>query len=476
MQSNSQSRRSFIKKSAVTAAGISIIPRHVLGRGFLAPSDKLNIAVIGGGGKGHSDAIRAWNNGANNIVAICDVDYNMSKKLMNKFPNAKKFRDYRKLMEISNEFDAVTVSTPDHTHAVITLAAMQEGKHVYVQKPLTHNIHEARVLTEAANKYKSVSQMGNQGASSADVRQMIDWFKAGVIGNVKDVEVWTNRPVWPQGIKTPTDKSKMIDGLAWDVWVGPAEMVDYHPLYHPFKWRGWWNFGTGALGDMGCHLIDPPFRVLGLKYPKEVESSVGAMFSQDWTPDYLPDSCPPSSRTQLKFEATDINPVEVSMTWTDGGLRPFHPELIPADHPLGDNDSSNGVLMIGEKGIMTCGTYARDAKVYLNSGEILTLNKKKYKNTLPENGHQVAWTEACKAGFGSKEYKDLTSSFDYAGPLTESILIGNLAIRSYMTKTDKNFDGRKRLLWDSDKMKVTNYNPANRFVKREYRKGWSLDF
>lgn len=476
MQSYSQSRRSFIKKSAVTAAGISIIPRHVLGRGFLAPSDKLNIAVIGGGGKGHSDAIRAWNNSSNNIVAICDVDYNMSKKLMNKFPKAKKFRDYRKLMEISNEFDAVTVSTPDHTHAVITLAAMQEGKHVYVQKPLTHNIHEARVLTEAANKYKSVSQMGNQGASSADVQQMIDWFKAGVIGSVKDVEVWTNRPVWPQGIKNPTDKPKMIDGLAWDVWVGPAEMVDYHPLYHPFKWRGWWNFGTGAMGDMGCHLIDPPFRVLGLKYPKEVESSVGAMFSQDWTPDYIPDSCPPSSRTQLKFEATDINPVEVNMTWTDGGLRPFHPELIPADHPLGDNDSSNGVLMIGEKGIMTCGTYARDAKVYLNSGNILTLDKNKYKNNLPENGHQVAWTEACKAGFGSKEHKDLTSSFDYAGPLTESILIGNLAIRSYMTKTGKNFDGRKRLLWDSDQMRVTNYNPANRFVKREYRKGWSLDF
>lgn len=475
LKNNNNGRRSFLKKSAVAAAGFSIIPRHVLGQGFVAPSDKLNIAVIGGGGKGRSDAMNAWNNGASNITAISDVDWFRSEELMKKFPKAGKYRDFRKMFDEVKDIDAVTISTPDHTHAVATLAAMQLGKHVYVQKPLTHNIQEARVLTEAANRYKSVSQMGNQGASSDGTKQLIQWFDQGLIGKVKEVEVWTNRPVWPQGISTPTGTPKMIDGLAWDVWIGPAKKVDYHPLYHPFKWRGWWNFGTGALGDMGCHLIDPPFRVLGLAHPTEVESSVGAVFSKDWSSDYLPDSCPPSSRTQLKFKATDKNPTDVKLTWTDGGLRPFHPDLIPADHPIGASDSANGVMMMGEKGIMTCGTYGHDPKIYLNSGEIITMDESKFNNELPENGHQISWTEACKAGFGSNEHKALTSSFDYAGPLTESLLIGNLAIRSYMQKTGKNFDGRKRLLWDSEKLKVKNYDAANEFVGRKYRNGWKLE-
>ena len=471
-----KNRRSFIKKSSAFGLGVSIIPRHVLGRGYIAPSDKLNIAVIGGGGKGYGDAINAWNKGAANIVSICDVDWNQSQKLMDKFPKATKFKDYRKLFETANDVDAVTISTPDHTHAVITIAAMQLGKHVYVQKPLTHNIYEARTLTDAANKYKSVSQMGNQGASSDGVKQMIKWFDQGIIGSVDEVEVWTNRPVWPQGISKPKKSPKIIDGLDWDSWIGPAEWVDYDPLYHPFKWRGWWNFGTGALGDMGCHLIDPPFRVLGLKYPKEVQSSVGAIFSKDWTPDYHPSSCPPSSRTQLNFNATDKNSKDVKMTWTDGGLRPFHPEIVPADHQIGDDDGSNGVIIKGEKGIMTCGTYARNPKIYLNSGEIIEMPKENLTNDLPENGHQIAWMEASKAGFGSAEHRDLTSSFDYAGPLTETLLIGNLSVRSYMTKFGlmHNFGGRKKLLWDSSKMEITNFEAANQFVRRKYRDGWSL--
>ncbi|AOW21522.1 Gfo/Idh/MocA family protein [Urechidicola croceus] len=470
------SRRNFIKKSAVAAVGFSIIPRHVLGKGFIAPSDKLNIAVIGGGGKGKSDALNAWNNGSNNITAICDVDWNMSKELMDKFTKAKKYKDFRKMLEKSSkDIDAITISTPDHTHAVAALASMQLGKHVYVQKPLTHNIKEARILTKAASTYKSVTQMGNQGASGDGVKQMTKWFDSGIIGSVNEVHVWTNRPVWPQGIPTPTEKVKMIDGLAWDSWIGPAEMVDYHPLYHPFKWRGWWNFGTGALGDMGCHLMDPPFRVLGLKYPTEVETSVGAIFTKDWNPDYYPESCPPSSRTQLTFEATEKNPIGLKMTWTDGGLRPFHPDLIPADHNIGDEDSSNGVIMMGEKGIMTCGTYGRNPKVYLNSGEIIEIPKSSLTNNLPENGHHIFWTEACKEGFGGQKHKDLTSSFDFAGPLTESLLIGNLAIRSYMTKTGKNsFEGRKKLLWDSKNMEITNFKKGNQFVSRDYRSGWSL--
>ncbi|MCK5400814.1 MAG: Gfo/Idh/MocA family oxidoreductase [Flavobacteriaceae bacterium] len=478
-KNNTSSRRSFIKKTALTVAGISIIPRHVMGRGFIAPSDQLNVAVIGGGGKGFSDAVNVWNNGSANISAICDVDWNRASNAFKKFPKAKKFKDFRKLLDTMTDIDAITVSTPDHTHAVIALAAMQLNKHVYVQKPLTHSIHEARVLTQAANRYKVVTQMGNQGASGQGVQTMINWFDNGMIGKVSQVHVWTNRPVWPQGIETPTDKPALLEGLDWDNWIGPAQWVDYHPLYHPFKWRGWWNFGTGALGDMGCHLMDPPYRVLGLGYPTEVESSVGAIFSKDWVPDYLPDSCPPSSRTQLKFPASDKNPREVKLNWTDGGLRPFHPELIPADHPIGDEDSTNGVIMIGEKGIMTCGTYGRNPKIYLNSGEIIKPNEDTELISLPEHGHQAKWVAACKDGFGSIKQKSLTSSFDFSGPLTESILMGNLAIRSYNLRKKRGnrfeYPGRKKLLWDGINMKITNFDPANQFVKRTYRKGWSLE-
>ena len=479
MKNKHTSRRSFVKMTALSTVGISIIPRHVMGKGFIAPSDKLNIAVIGGGGKGYSDAINVWYNGASNIAAICDVDWNQASNAFEKFPNAKKYKDFRKVLDEVKDIDAITVSTPDHTHAVIAMSAMSLGKHVYVQKPLTHNIYEARMLTEAANKYKVVTQMGNQGASSRGVKQMISWFDEGKIGTVKTVHVWTNRPVWPQGIATPTDKPTPMEGLDWDTWIGPAKMVDYHPLYHPFKWRGWWNFGTGALGDMGCHLIDPPFRVLGLGYPIEVESSVGSVFKKDWTPEYFPESCPVSSRTELKFPASKKNPTELKMTWTDGGLRPFHPDLIPADHPIGDDNSANGVIMIGEKGIMTCGTYARNPKIYFNNGDILLPDAKVNEETnLPENGHQAAWVEACKEGFKKDKHSALTSSFDFAGPLTEAILMGNLAIRSYdlREKSDHGFSypGRKKLLWDGTNMRVTNFDPANQFVKRAYREGWSL--
>lgn len=472
------SRRLFLKKTSIVAAGITIVSRHVLGQGFIPPSDKLNIAVIGGGGKGFSDAVNAWNNETSNITAICDVDWNRSSKTFEKFPQAKKYKDYRRLFDEVKDFDAVTVSTPDHTHAVITMAAIKRGKHVYVQKPLTHNIYEARMLTEAARKHQIVSQMGNQGASGKGVAKMVKWFNQGKIGSVHKVDVWTNRPIWPQGIKAKTNKHSLLDGLDWDSWIGPAKMVDYHPQYHPFKWRGWWNFGTGALGDMGCHLIDPPYRVLGLGYPTEVESSVGAVFTEDWTPEYLPESCPPSSRTQLKFKATDKNPVDLKMTWTDGGLRPFHPDLIPPDHPIGSNNSANGVIMYGEKGIMTCGTYGRNPKIYFNNGELLEFNNPE-ESKLPENGHQASWVEACKAGFNSRKHKKLTSSFDFAGPLTESILMGNLAIRSYGLR-EKNasnrfvYPGRKKLLWDGTNMKITNFDPANQFVKRAYREGWTL--
>ena len=299
------SRRKFVKTTAASAAGFMIVPRAVLGgAGYIAPSDKLNLAAIGAGGKGWSDIRNAFNDGAENVVALCDIDVKMCKDARGKWPKAKVYSDFREMLEKSKDIDAVTISTPDHTHAVAAMAAMQLGKHVYVQKPLTHNIYEARMLTETARKQKVVTQMGNQGASNPGQQQMIEWMKAGKIGKVSQVYVWTNRPVWPQGKPFPSDfpeRPKQINDKDWDLFIGPAKKVKYHPLFHPFAWRGWWNFGTGALGDMGCHIIDPAFRVLELGYPSEVECSVGQVFERNWNPEIVPESCPPSSFVQLKF-------------------------------------------------------------------------------------------------------------------------------------------------------------------------------
>ncbi len=486
---NNKTRRKFIKTSAVAAGGFFIVPRHVLGKGYIPPSDKLNLAAIGAGGKGRSDIKNAFNKGNENVVALCDVDKNRAKESIEMFPKAKLYADFRVMLEeMKNDIDAVTISAPDHIHAVAALTAMQLGKHVYVQKPLTHNIAEARKLTEAARYHKVVSQMGNQGASNPGQEQMMEWFDKGKIGKVHTVHVWTNRPVWPQGIPLPTERMSLpeaMDKKDWDLFIGPAKMVGYHPLYHPFKWRGWWNFGTGALGDMGCHLMDPPFRVLGLGYPTEVQCSVGQVFTKDWSPEYIPEGCPPSSVVQIKFPATDKNKSEVTMTWSDGGIRPLIPELIPLGTEIGRSNNANGVIMVGKKGIMTCDVYGQIPKLFLKNGDVIEMEENyPTKNNLvdlPEYGHQVHWTNACKAGFGSKEHQALTSSFDYAGPLTETVLMGNLAIRSYqLGKPNPNrqgryiHEGRVRMRWDGQKMKITNYAPANEFVSRTYRDGWEL--
>ncbi len=473
------SRRKFLQQSAVAAGAFFIVPRHVLGKGYTPPSDKLNIAGFGGGGKGEIDISCAWNNGKNNIGAICDVDWNRSKKMMEKFPEAKRYRDYRELLDKEKSIDAVTITTPDHTHAVIATAAMQLGKHVYVQKPLTHNIYETRILTEMARKNKIVTQMGNQGASSEAVQFFSKWFQSGMIGKVHTVHVWTNRPVWPQGMPLPTSKPTLPKDMDWENWIGPAQMVDFNPAYHPFKWRGWWNFGTGALGDMGCHLMDPPYRALGLGFPTEVEASVGQVFTKDWVAEYYPDSCPPSSMITMKFPKSAKNKSEVVMTWSDGGIKPARPAIIPADDQIGD--SSGGVIMIGTKGVMTCGIFGWFSKLYKNNGEKLKMpdNLSGWELSKSDFDHQAKWADACKAGFGSKEHLALTSSFDYSGQLTETVLMGNLAIRSLNIRKKDNdggfsIPGDKKLLWDGVAMRITNFEDANQFVKREYRAGWKL--
>ena len=371
----------------------------------------------------------------------------------------------------------MTISTPDHTHANISMAAMERDIHVYVQKPLTHNISEARMLTETARQRKIVTQMGNQGASNPCQVQVQDWINAGEIGNVHTVKVWTDRPIWPQGIPKPNpDPANMPKGLEWDLWLGPAKSTPYNSSMHPFSWRGWWEYGTGALGDMGCHIIDIPFRALGLNYPTAVECSLGSVYKQLWNPEHLPEGCPPSSFVSIKFDATEKNASPITMEWSDGGIRPAHPDLIPADDFLGSPGNANGVIMIGDKGIITTGVYGYDPRLYKKGEEVVTFDQP--KEVEAEHGHHRKWIDAIKAGFNSAEHNALTASFDYSGPLTETVLMGNIALRSYLLRKDSNrgFDyfGRKKLLWNGDQMQITNLKEANQFVSRDYRKGWEL--
>ncbi|MGB5387954.1 MAG: Gfo/Idh/MocA family oxidoreductase, partial [Eudoraea sp.] len=353
-KSYSTSRRSFIKKGAV-ASSIFIVPRHVLGGiGYIAPSDQLNLAAIGSGGKGKSDILNATVNGRERVVALCDVDFSGSASAsVEKFPKAKLYEDFRVMLDKEKDIDAVTISTPDHLHGPAGAFAMERGKHVYVQKPLTHNIREARMLTEMARNNKIVSQMGNQGGSNPLLGMVQNWVDSEVLGQISKVQVWTNRPVWPQGYAMPEpDENLKPKDLNWDLWLGPAEYRPYTPNLHPFNWRGWWDYGTGALGDVGCHLIDIPFRTLGLKYPTDAECSAGTVYSQMWNADYHPEGCPPSSFITLHFDTTEKSKSPIELTWSDGGIRPSHPEIIPADSDIGGPGSYNGVLIIGENGII----------------------------------------------------------------------------------------------------------------------------
>jgi predicted dehydrogenase len=466
----SDSRRKFIRNAAIAGGGFFIVPRHVLGRGFVAPSDKLNIAGIGAGGKGESDLFEFSKSPNVNIVALCDVDDRQCKKSKERFPNAKYYKDFREMLsKEKNTIDACSVSTPDNTHTVAAFAAMQMGKHVYVQKPLTHDIYEARLLTESAKKYKVVTQMGNQGASGDGVRQMQEWYNAGIIGDAHTIKVWTNRPVWPQGFGKPKTTAAVPAELNWDLWLGPAKWEEYRDGYVPFNWRGYWDYGTGALGDMGCHLIDPAFKTVGLGYPSEVECSVAAIYEQMWTAAYYPDSCPAASSIKLKFPLK--NGKEVKLYWMDGGIKPERPDELLPDEIMGDSDGSGGVIIEGTKGKMMCGTYGSNPRL-LPTSRMAQVNVAKTLARVPE-GHYLQWVNACIAGYGKSQ---LSSSFDYAGPLTETILMGNLALRSWNIKSadGKSFPGRKKLLWDAKNMKITNFDDANQFVKREYRKGWEL--
>jgi predicted dehydrogenase len=474
--SSDKSRRKFLKASSLAAASFMIVPRHVLGKGYIPPSDKLNIAGIGAGGKAEVNLPYAWNNGAENIVALCDVDDRMAVNARKRWPNAPYYRDYRELLDKeAKNIDAVIVTTPDHMHAPIALAAMQMGKHVYVEKPLTHDIYEARILTQAAKKYKVVTQMGNQGSSGDDTRLVETWIQNGVIGDVHTVHVWTNRPVWPQGIPKPTEKFEVPKEVDWDLWLGTAPVRDFNPIYIPANWRGWVDFGTGSLGDMGCHFIDVPFRALKLGYPTSVYCSVGSVWTGFFRQALYTDSYPPSSKTHIQFPARGKMGA-CEMIWYDGGIQPRRPDELLPDEQMGEWDG--GIIFEGTKGKLMAGLFGRNATL-LPTKRMKEANLPKAKFPFVERGsegHQTQWVNACKKGYGTYT----SSSFDQAGPLTETVLMGNLAVLSYNytekdAKGNTKYPGRKKLLWDGENMKVTNFEPANQFVRRQYRGNYKLE-
>jgi predicted dehydrogenase len=453
------SRRDFIGGAAAAVAAFTVVPRHVLGgQGNTPPGEKLNIAGIGVGGMGQNN-VRACE--SENIVALCDVDDNYAAKVYEKYPNARKWKDFRKMLDEQKDIDAVIVATPDHSHAVVAISAMQHGKHVYVQKPLTRTVWEARMLTEAARKYKVATQMGNQGHSGEGTRLVCEWIWDGAIGNVREVHCWTNRPVWPQGIDRPKDTPSVPSTLDWNLWIGPAPERPYNPAYHPFNWRAWLDFGAGALGDMGCHVMDAPFWALKLKYPVSVEASHSYDVREMWKRVDNKETYPRASIVHYQFPAREGMPA-VKLHWYDGGILPEQPaELEPGRHITDLGDDGSGTLFVGDKGVLVCGCYGGSPRLI---PETKMAEYKRPLRTLPRidagsDGHEADWIRACKGG------KPACSNFDYSGPLTETVVMGNLAM----------LNPGKKLDWDGENMRITNDDEANEYVRPNYREGWSLE-
>lgn len=434
--SNKVSRRDFLKSAAIAGAGLWAAP--TIWAEVKSPNEKLNIAGIGAGGQGGSD-IR--NVSSENIAFLCDVDDRRAAETYKRFPKAKRYYDFREMLDKEKKnIDAVVVGTPDHVHAPAAAMAMKLGKHVYCEKPLTHSVYEARELRDLAAKHKVATQMGNQGTASGGLRRGVEVLQSGALGPVRDLHVWTNRPIWPQGIDRPTDKPPVPKWLKWDLWLGPAPLRPYHPCYLPFNWRGWWDFGTGALGDMACHTLNLPYWGLKLVHPTSFEAESSEL---------KPESAPLWSIIRYEFPARGDLPA-LKMTWYDGGKKP------PAELFEGEEVSNSGVLMVGEKGKMySPGDYG-------DSWHLLPKAKfegfKGPDETIPRSpGHHAEWIRACKGGPAAM------SNFDYAGPLTEVVVLGNLAIRA-----------AEKVIWDAKNLRATNSPKANTFVRREYRRGYTL--
>jgi hypothetical protein len=445
MKENSKkiTRRTFIGTTGTVAAGLTILPSSVIsGLGHRAPSDKLNIAVVGIGGMGNSNlkAVKA----SENIVALCDVDWAYSKAVFAANPDAKAYWDWRKMYdEMGKSIDAVIVATSDHSHCVAASNAITMGKHTFVQKPLTHSVYESRLLTKLAAKYKVATQMGNQGSSEEGVNLSIEWIQNGEIGEVRKVEAFTDRPIWPQGLNRPSKVESIAETLNWDLFIGPAPVRPYNSIYHPWNWRGWWDFGTGALGDMACHIMHPVFKSLKLKYPIKAQGSSTLL---------LTDCAPNAQMVKLVYPArvapagSKISYPEVEVTWYDGGLQPAKPAGWPAGKNM--NDDGGGVIFHGSKDTLICGCYGR--RPWLLSGRKPEVPKTERR--LPEKvGHEMDWVRACKE---SPENRILSKSdFSEAGPFNEMVVMGVLAVRLQGLN--------KELEWNGEKMEFTNITDSD---------------
>jgi predicted dehydrogenase len=439
-------RRRFLKTAGLGAAALALgrIPVAEAGlmrpafKHLVSPGRKMNIACVGAGGKGQVDIIGV---SSENIVGLCDVSFSQGAASFQKFPQAALYKDFRQmLLELGDKVDAVVVSTPDHMHFPIAMMAVTMGKHVYCQKPLTQTIWEARALTEAARKYGVVTQMGNQGHANEGTRLYREWIQAGVIGPVREVHIWTDRPIWPQALQRPEQVDAIPEDLEWNLWLGVARERPYNNCYAPFKWRGWWDFGTGALGDMGCHLMDAPFWALDLRYPASVEA-VSEGNNEESGPNW--------SIVTYQFPARRSMP-PVTVKWYDGGKRPEQPKEMGTEHRLG----GNGALYIGDKGVIWAdATYAETGPQIFP--DTLSKEFKRPPKTIPrvpKADPYLEWIAGCKGG------PIPGSNFEHSGPLTEMVLLGNLAIRL----------GQK-VDWDAARMQCRNLPEAERLIRSQYR-------
>ncbi len=433
--------------TAAAVAAFTVVPRHVLGgAGNVPPSEKLNIAGIGIGGRGEGDLDECR---SENIVALCDVDEAHAARVFKKYPKAKKWTDFRKMLDEQKDIDAVVIAVPDHLHAVVAMAAIKRGKHVYCEKPLAHCIWECRQLTLAAREAKVATQLGNQGQATEGNRLVSEIIWDGALGTVREVHAWCNRPISQRGIGRPKDTPPVPSTLNWDLWLGPAKYRPYNGAYLPFSWRGWWDFGTGVLGDIGCHQLDPVFRALKLGYPTTVEACSSNM---DEGPAVKEETAPKSSIVRYEFPAREGFP-PLTLVWYDGGLMPQRPAELEEGRKFGEADDN---LFVGDKGKMLGYRLIPEARM------------KEYgkppQKIARSPGHHKEWIDACKGGPAAR------ANFDWAGPLTEAVLVGNVALKMEKQLYEKGL----KLHYDGPNMQVTNLPEANKYIRDEYREGWSL--
>jgi len=439
---NQVSRRQALAAGSAAAA-LTIVPRHVLGGpGQNPPSNKLNVAGIGVGGMGSGD-IR--NVASENVVALCDVDQRALERNAKQFPQAKLHTDFRKMLETQKDIDAVMIATPDHNHAVVSMMALKMGKHVHCQKPLTHSVYEARMIGKAAEEAKVATQMGNQGQASEQARLISEFIWSGAIGTVREVHGGSNRypPISPRGIRRPQDTPPVPPELNWDLWLGPSPERPYHPCYHTFSWRGWWDFGTGVLGDIGCHQFSAVFKALKLGHPSSVEACSS---NHQCPPEIANETAPLSSITRWCFPA-EGDRAEVTVTWWDGGLKPPRPDELEPGRSFGEGD---WLMIVGDKGKMLGHRIIPEAKAREIGKPPQVLDR--------SPGHYQEWIRACKGG------EPAGSDFvNHAAHLAEVVLLGNIAIRT-----------KEKLLWDGENLRFTNSDEANKLINPPYRSGWSL--